>query len=543
MIVPFAQRAGRWLATSIFTVVVAAGLVVVRAAPQEPGAAPIAATLDASRPGPKIDRQLFGQFAEHLGKGVYEGVWVGPDSPIPNTRGIRNDVVAALRAIKVPNVRWPGGCFADEYHWRKGIGPAASRPVTLNPNWGGVTEPNTFGTHEFLDFVDQIGAEAYLSINLGSGTPAEAADWLEYLTTAQPTALAKERTANGRAAPYKIAFLGIGNENWDCGGNMSAEYYLSQLRVYSRFVRNFNPAQQKDDRMLKIAVGPGGGDKRFDDWTETIMKSWKGRQWSWDHMDGLSLHNYTVVRFPASYKSVGFGEREYAEILQATLEMEGLVTKHSAIMDKYDPDKKVALVVDEWGAWYAPLPGTDPGFLSQQNSIRDAIIVALNINIFARHADRVRMANIAQMVNVLQAMILTDGPKMVLTPTYHAFRMYLPFQDATFVPVTLEAGRYTHGNISLPRVDAIGAKDASGTLWLSFTNVDPNTPATIATTLTGITARSASGETMTGPAMDSVNTFEAPNTVTPKPATVSLAGNRLSLTLPPKSVTVVAVRP
>ena len=239
---------------------------------------------------------------------------------------------------------------------------------------------------------------------------------------------------------------------------MSAEYYLSQLRVYSRFVRNFNPAQQKDDRMLKIAVGPGGGDKRFDDWTETIMKSWKGRQWSWDHMDGLSLHNYTVVRFPASYKSVGFGEREYAEILQATLEMEGLVTKHSAIMDKYDPDKKVALVVDEWGAWYAPLPGTDPGFLSQQNSIRDAIIVALNINIFARHADRVRMANIAQMVNVLQAMILTDGPKMVLTPTYHAFRMYLPFQDATFVPVTLEAGRYTHGSISLPRVDAIGGE-------------------------------------------------------------------------------------
>jgi alpha-L-arabinofuranosidase len=250
-----------------------------------------------------------------------------------------------------------------------------------------------------------------------------------------------------------------------------------------------------------------------------------------------------VVRFPASYKSVGFDEKAYAEILQDTLKMDALVTQHSAIMDKYDPKKQVALVVDEWGAWYAQLPGTTPGFLAQQNSVRDAIIVALNINIFARHADRVRMANIAQMVNVLQAMILTDGPKMVLTPTYHAFKMYVPFQDATFVPVSLDAGRYTHGAISLPRVDVMAAKDASGTLWLSLTNVDPNRPADIATTLTGMTPRSASGETLTGPAIDSVNTIESPNTVVPKPVQVKLEGNLLSLTLAPKSVTVIGVRP
>jgi alpha-N-arabinofuranosidase len=543
MIASVPRHARLFVASAMSTVfIIVTGLAVLGAA-QAPAAAPIAVTLDASRTGPKIDRHLFGQFAEHLGKGIYEGVWVGADSPIPNTRGIRNDVVAALKAIKVPNVRWPGGCFADEYHWRKGIGPPGSRPVTLNPNWGGVTEPNTFGTHEFLDFVDQIGAEAYLSVNVGSGTPAEAADWLEYLTASQPTALAKERAANGRQAPYKIAILGIGNESWDCGGNMSAEYYLSQLRIYSRFVRNFNPAQQTTDRMLKIAVGPGGGEPRFAEWTETIMKSWKGRHWSWDHMDGLSLHNYTVVRFPASYKSVGFGEKEYAEILQATLEMEGLVTTYSAIMDKYDPEKKVALVVDEWGAWYAQLPGTTPGFLAQQNSVRDAIIVALNINIFARHADRVRLANIAQMVNVLQAMVLTDGSKMVLTPTYHAFKMYVPFQGATFVPVAFDAGGYTHGSITLPRIDAIAARDAAGALWLSFTNVDPTTPAEITTTLTGITPRSASGETLTASAVDSVNTFDAPNTVAPKPVQVRLEGNRLSLTLAPKSVTVIGVRP
>ena len=530
---------------SALVFVVLAGLASVGAAPQAPAAnaPPVVVTVDASKTGATINRHLFGQFAEHLGKGIYEGVWVGPESAIPNTRGIRNDVVAALRALKVPNVRWPGGCFADEYHWRKGIGPLNARPATLNPNWGGVIEPNTFGTHEFLDFAAQIGAEAFLSVNVGSGTPAEAADWLEYLTTAEATALAKERAANGHAAPYKIAILGIGNENWDCGGNMSPEYYLSQLRIYSRFVRNFNPAQQKSDRMLKIAVGPGGGEPRFAEWTETIMKSWKGRHWSWDHMDGLSLHNYTVVRFPAAYKSVGFGEQEYAEILQATLRMDGLIKQHSAIMDKYDPKKEVALVVDEWGSWYAQLPGTTPGFLAQQNSVRDALIAALNINIFARHAARVRMANIAQMINVLQAMILTDGPKMVRTPTYHVFRMYVPFQGATFVPVTFDAGRYTHGTITLPRLDTIAARDASGTLWLAFTNVDPHRPAEIAATLAGITPRSAAGETLTGAAIDSINTFDAPETVAPKPAQVKLDGQRVLLTLAPKSVTVIAVRP
>jgi alpha-N-arabinofuranosidase len=526
--------------------IVVAGLALVRGhqAPAPPAAAPIAVAVDAAATGARIDRHLFGQFAEHLGKGIYEGIWVGPGSPIPNTRGIRNDVVAALKALKVPNVRWPGGCFADEYHWRKGIGPLNARPATLNPNWGGVIEPNTFGTHEFLDFVDQIGSEAYLSINLGSGTPQEAADWLEYLTTDQPTALARERAANGHQAPYRIAVLGIGNESWDCGGNMSPEYYLSQLRVYSRFVRNFNPAQQRGSgRMLKIAVGPGGGEPRFAEWTETIMRSWKGRQWSWDHLDGLSLHNYTVVRFPAAYKSIGFGEQEYAEILQDTLKMDALIRQHGAIMDKYDPKKEVALAVDEWGSWYAQLPGTTPGFLAQQNSVRDALIASLNINIFARHADRVRMANIAQMINVLQAMILTDGPKMVRTPTYHVFRMYVPFQDATFVPVTFDAGRYTHGSITLPRLDAIAARDAAGVVWLAFTNLDPAQPAEIATTLAGITARSASGETLTGAAIDSVNTFDAPDTVVPKPAQVKLEGQRLSLTLPPKSVTVIGVRP
>jgi alpha-L-arabinofuranosidase len=499
--------------------------------------------VDASKPGAKIDRNLFGQFAEHLGRGVYEGIWVGPDSKIPNTRGIRNDVVAALKALKVPHVRWPGGCFADEYHWRKGIGPAGARPATLNPNWGGVIETNAFGTHEFMDFIAQIGSEAFLSVNVGSGSPQEAAEWLEYLTAAQQTTLAKERASNGHAAPYKLAYLGIGNENWDCGGNMTPEYYLSQLKIYTRFVRNFNPEQQDASRkMLRIAVGPGGNGRRWTEWTDTIMKAWQGRQWSWD-MEGLSLHNYTVVRWPAAYASVGFGEKEYAEILQSTLEMDAIIKTHSAIMDKYDPKKQIALVVDEWGAWYGKLPGTPEGFLEQQNSLRDAILASLNLNIFARHAERVRMANIAQMVNVLQAMILTDKEKIVRTPTYHLFRMYVPFQDATFVPVAFDAGQYVHGGITLPRVDAIAAKDQTGTLSLALTNVDPARPLEVSVRLTGMSARSVTGETLTAAAVDSVNTFANPAVVEPRPVSATVRGDQLSVTLAPKSVTVLSVRP
>lgn len=495
-------------------------------------------TVDASKPGAKISRHLFGQFAEHLGQGIYEGIWVGPDSKIPNKRGIRTDVVDALRAINVPNVRWPGGCFADEYHWRKGIGP--KRAVTLNPNWGGVMEPNTFGTHEYLDFIDQIGSEAFLSINVGSGTPQESAEWLEYLTTDQPTDLARERAANGHASPYKIAFLGIGNESWDCGGNMTPDYYLSQLKIYTRFVRNFNPAQQRDDQMLRIAVGPGGGEPRFLEWTDTIMKGWKDRKWSWD-MQGLSLHNYTVADWERKHSSINFGEKEYAEILKETLKMDDLIVKHSAIMDKYDPEKKIALVVDEWGAWYAPLPGSNPGFLIQQNSQRDAVLAALNINIFVRHADRVRMANIAQMINVLQAMILTEDEKMVRTPTYHVFKMYVPFQDSTFLPVRFDAGNYNYGGITLPRVDAIAARDKDGKLWVAVTNVDPNRRVSIDVSTIGSSATSAVGETLTAPKVDSINTFDQPNTVVPKPISAKVQNGRLILDLDPKSVSVFSI--
>jgi alpha-L-arabinofuranosidase len=502
------------------------------------GAEKIHLSVDASKPGPKIDRNIFGQFAENLGHGLYEGIWVGPESSIPNTRGIRKDVVRALRELKVPNVRWPGGCFADQYHWRKGIGPRDKRPATVNSAWGDVFDTNAFGTDEFMDFIEQIGSTPYVSINIGSGTPQEAAEWLEYMTAAAPTALAKERAANGHPEAYKVGFLGIGNESWDCGGAMTPEYYVSLMKIYSRFVLNMNPAQRSKDQMLKIAVGPGTPDT---EWTEDVMKAWKKHTWAWD-INGVSLHWYTVPNgWPPSTKSEKFGLDDYAKSLKSTLFMDEFLRKQEAVMDRYDPEKKVTLSVDEWGAWHAPLPGSNPAFLVQQNSVRDAVLASLNLNIFARHADRVRMANIAQMINVLQAMILTDKEKLVLTPTYYVFEMYVPFQDATFVPVAFDAGVYTYGSVTLPRVDAIAAKSLDGKLLLEITNLDAENPATIDADLIGITAKTAKGEVLTGAAVDSVNTFGSPNAVVPKPTAVKVENGKLSLTVEPRSVTVVSV--
>lgn len=494
---------------------------------------------DPAQAGARIDRNLFGQFAEHLGTGIYGGVWVGRDSPIPNVRGIRKDVVAALRAIRVPNVRWPGGCFADEYHWRHGIGPAKDRHVTINANWGGAIEPNSFGTDEFMDFIDQIGSEAYISVNLGSGTVAEAAEWLQYLTGDPATSAGRERTANGHAAPYRVKFLGLGNESWGCGGAMTPAHYTDVMKPFARFVRNYNPAQTGEAAMQRVAVGPSDDDPAY---TEGVMKVWKTHDWSWN-IEALSLHHYTTGGWPPSLPSVGFDERGYTKLLKDALGMEAIIARHAAIMDQYDPGKKVALAVDEWGVWLKPNPGTDPGFLQQQNSLRDAILAAVQLNVFARHADRVRMANIAQMANVLQSLIFTDKEKLVLTPTYHIYKMYLPFQDATLVPLHGDAGSYVQGGNTFPRIDAIAARDASGKLWLAVTNLDPNRPARVEARFKDVKVRSAHAEVLTAPRVDSVNSFEAPNAVVPRPLDARAGKDGVTLELPGKSVAVVQIEP
>ena len=485
----------------------------------------------ADESGARIDRHLFGQFSEHLGRGIYEGIWVGENSPIPNTRGFRNDVIAALRALHVPVVRWPGGCFADEYHWRDGIGPPGSRPVTLNTNWGGVPESNAFGTHEFLDFVGLIGADAYIDGNVGTGSPREMAEWLQYMTSDKPTSLTAERARNGRDRPWKIAYFGVGNEPWGCGGDMTPDYYAELFRRFATFLK-------APDGARPLIVAAGGHDEDTA-WTKALISK------AGDKADLISFHYYTIpgVKWREKGAATGFGEDQWISTFAHSLRMEEFIANNSAVMDRYDPAKKVGFAVDEWGTWYDPEPGRESQFLYQQNTLRDALVAALNLNIFMRHADRVRMANIAQMINVLQAMILTRGRQMVLTPTYHIFRMFVPFQDATALPVELHAPPYRLGEVSVPGLSASAARTSDGRVVLSLINLNPHRAVPTAVTIRGVTARRVSGEILTAATMDAHNTFESPEAVRPVAFTgARLHDGALEVTLPAKCVVVLSLQ-
>jgi len=483
--------------------------------------------IHADRGKDTISRFIYGHFSEHLGRCVYEGYWVGEDSPIPNTRGIRNDVVAALKRAKVPVLRWPGGCFADEYHWRDGIGPRAQRPTMINTHWGGVTENNHFGTHEFLDLCEQIGCEPYICGNVGSGTVREMQEWVEYITFDGKSPMADLRRQNGRDQPWHLKYFGVGNENWGCGGNMTPEFYADQFRRYATYVRNFG-----GNRIFKIACGPNGGDYR---WTEVLMKN-AGRQ-----MAGLALHYYCGSG-RRSRSATQFEEVDWFHLLRNALRMDELIAKHVEIMDKYDERKRVALIVDEWGAWHQVEPGTNPGFLYQQNTLRDALVAAVTLNIFNQHCDRVHMANIAQTVNVLQALVLTDKEKMIVTPTYHVFELYTPHHDATLLPTELACADYRFGDERIPAVSVSASRDKSGTMHVSLCNLNPNEPMPISAEVQGAKVRSATGRVLTAPDMRAHNTFDQPDQVRPeKFDNVRVTDAGFEVTLPPKSVTVISL--
>lgn len=493
---------------------------------------PTVITIRADQPGPVINRNIYGHFAEHLGRCIYEGVWVGEDSRIPNTRGIRNDVVAALRELDIPVLRWPGGCFADEYHWKDGIGPREKRPAMINTHWGGVVENNHFGTHEFMDLCEQIGAAPYVSGNVGSGTVQEMMEWVEYMTSDADSPMANLRRANGRENPWVLPYFGIGNESWGCGGNMTPEFYADQYKRYNTFVKNHGA-----NKIQRIACGANGGDFN---WTEVLMKSAARR------MNGLSLHYYTLPtgNWQKKGSATDFDEAAYIATLVNTLKMDSLIARHAAIMDKYDPDKKIGMVIDEWGIWTDVEPGTEPGFLYQQNSMRDAIIAALNFNIFHARADRVTMTNIAQTINVLQAMILTDGEKMLLTPTYHVFNLYKAHQDAVSLPLAISTPHYECDGKKIPAVSATASRDKNGRLHISLVNTNPNASATVRCEIAGLGAapKRVSGRVLTAPAINSVNTFDAPRTVEPQDFThAKFSGETLTATLPPKSVVALQV--
>jgi alpha-N-arabinofuranosidase len=482
--------------------------------------------VDAGNPGEQISRYLYGHFLEHLGRAVYDGIWVGPDSSIPNRDGLRLDVLEALQALSIPVIRWPGGCYADEYHWETGIGPRNERPLTVNLSWGGVEESNAFGTHEFFALAEAIGADAYIAGNLGTGSAQEMMRWLEYMTSPTRSTLAETRRANGRNEPWQVPFFGVGNESWGCGGQMRPAYYADLYRQTAEFLQA--PGQQ-----LRL-IASGGYDARTD-WTDTLS----GID---ENIDGISHHYYTTPTGVWAKKgnSTGFAEQEWISTLSRALRVEDHIAAQEAVLDRNDPEGNIRIYLDEWGTWYDPTPGASA--LYQQNTLRDAVVAALHFHVFHRHAERLQMANIAQTVNVLQAMILTEGDEMIVTPTYHLFEMYIPFQDATYLPVTIEsAPTYELGEYSVPRVSATAARGTDGKLYASVVNLDPGRPTQVVIEIEGSRALNASGQILTGDAIDSHNSFDAPDAIRPDSySEFSYESGRMLLALPAKAIVMVA---
>lgn len=469
-----------------------------------------------------INKNIYGHFAEHLGHCIYGGFYVGDtNKTIPNIDGVRKDVIAALKQLKIPILRWPGGCFADTYHWKDGVGPQDKRPAIVNKWWGGVLEDNSFGTNNFLNMCELLGAEPYVSGNVGSGTVQELADWVQYTNFEGRSPMSDLRSANGRSKPWNVKYWGIGNEAWGCGGNMRAEYYADIFRKYTTFMGG---------GLFKIGSGANSEDYN---WTETIMKNIPLTM-----IQGIGLHHYSVIDWNHKSSATGFSMQEYFITMQRALKMEELVTRHSAIMDKYDPEKKVALVVDEWGGWYDVEPGTNPGFLFQQNTMRDAMIAGVTLNIFNNHADRVRMANLAQTINVLQAVILTKGNEMILTPTYHVMEMYNVHQDAVLIPLTVKSGEYKMGNEKLPAL-SVSASMKDKRIHISLVNIDAGKTQDVQINMGKIPFSEVSGRILVSGKIQDFNSFENPAKIRPVAFSgTKISGQIISLSMPPASVIV-----
>ena len=489
-------------------------------------------TIDPNKKQGHINPELQGHFSEHLGRCIYEGLYVGDKSDIPNTNGMRNDVVKALKDMKLPVLRWPGGCFADEYHWKDGIGPKTQRKKMINTHWGGVVEDNSFGTHEFMELCKQIGCKTYVNGNVGSGTVQEMSEWVEYMTFEGVSPMSNERKKNGSKDAWKLDYFGVGNENWGCGGNMLPEYYANEYRRYQTYVRNYDSKKP----IFKVACGPNAQDY---EWTDVVMKQcFRNAENFNGFMNGLSLHYYTVPHdWNHKGSATSFNEEEWYLTLSKTLFMEELITRHLAIMDKYDKKHNVKLVVDEWGTWYDVEEGTNPGFLYQQNTIRDALVAGINLNIFNKHCDRIAMANIAQLVNVLQSVILTDGEKMVLTPTYHVFKMYNCHQDATLLSSYIETESIgVKDDEKVPNLNESVSVDKKGHINITLTNLSCTDSYEIETSLVDTLIAGAKGSIISGK-MNAHNTFDAPkNVVTKAFKDITTEGSKLKFTIPACSV-------
>lgn len=484
-------------------------------------------TVKESKDAPIISRHIYGHFAEHLGRSIYDGLFVGEDSPIPNTNGVRNDLIQALKDIQIPNLRWPGGCFADTYQWKEGIGPKEERPSIVNAWWGGVTEDNSFGTHDFLNLCEELGAEPYLAANIGTGTVKDFTDWIQYVNHSEGSPMAELRKENGREEPWNVKYWGVGNEMWGCGGNMTPEFYANLYRQYATFMTSW----ENENDLYRIASGANVDDYH---WTEVLMRDIPKHL-----IEGVALHSYSYVEWNNKGSATKFDEAQYFSTMQTALRMEELITNHVAIMDKYDPEKRIDLIVDEWGGWYEVEEGTNPGFLYQQNSMRDAMIAGTTLNIFNNKSDRVKMGNLAQTVNVLQAVALTEGEKMLLTPTYHVFKMYTVHHDAQLLPLEFDSPKYTYGGETLPAVSVSASKNKAGNVNISLVNIDSKQNNKVEIDLSALDVKNITATILSSQKLQDHNTFENPDKIMPQQfKDFRLRRGKIEITLPPFSVVV-----
>lgn len=478
----------------------------------------------------RINKHIYGHFAEHLGRCIYDGFYVGEDSEIPNINGVRIDIINALKEMKIPNLRWPGGCFADTYHWKEGIGPKEERPTIVNQWWGGVTEDNSFGTHDFLNLCEALETEPYISGNIGSGTVREFTDWLQYVNHEGVSPMADLRRENGREKPWNVRFWGLGNEAWGCGGHMTAEYYTDIYRQYATFMTDWT----NSENLYRVASGASGSDYN---WTEVLMKNIPKNL-----IEAVALHYYAVIDWSNKGSAKSFSEKQYFQTMQRAHKIDEYITKHIAIMDQYDPQRKVDLIVDEWGGWYNVEPGTNPGFLYQQNTIRDAMIAGMTLNIFNNHAQRLTMANLAQTVNVLQAVILTHEKKLILTPTYHVMKMYAVHQDATLIPLQLESHLFSFEGENLPAISASASKNETGDIHISVVNIDSKKSHAATIILPDTKVSQISMDAIGSPNLQDHNTFENPNKIQIQPFDDFIVKKgKLQINIPAHSVLMIKV--
>lgn len=474
-----------------------------------------------------INPELYGHFAEHLGRCIYNGIYVGENSDIPNTHGIRNDIIEAFRNIKVPVLRWPGGCFADYYHWMDGIGEKSKRKKMINTNWGGVVEDNSFGTHEFMELCELVGCEPYITGNVGSGTVQEMADWIEYMTFDGESPMTELRKKNGREKPWKLKYFGVGNESWGCGGNMRPDDYVFEYRKYQGYCRNYGGSQ-----LYKIACGPTTSDW---EWTETMMKNLTPEM-----TNAIDLHYYTMPIWPAMDSATEFNDEEYYDTIGASVFCDEVIRKHSTIMDRYDPDCKIDLIIGEWGCWHDVEKGTNPGFLYQQNTMRDAMVAAYHLNIFNRHSKRLKMANLAQVVNVLQSVILTEGEKLVKTPTYHVFDLFKNHQDGEAVYCHIQNENVYEGK-NTPMISS-SVSIRNGVMTITLANCSLSDEAEISCNICGFEGKTASGRIISGDAHD-LNDFDNPeNVVIKKFGGAKIENGVLKVALPTCSVVEIVLK-